>query len=29
MMKVGPGCMIGLKYHVIMRLTEGIADMQS
>jgi hypothetical protein len=29
MMEVGPRCMIGLKYHVIMRQTEGMADMQS
>jgi hypothetical protein len=29
MMKVGSGCMIGLQYHVILRQTEGMADMQS
>ena len=29
MMKVGPGCMIRQKYHVIMRQIEGMADMQS
>jgi hypothetical protein len=29
MMKVGPGCMIGLQYHVILRQTEGMDDMQS
>jgi hypothetical protein len=29
MMKVGPGCMIGIQYHVIMRQTEGMFDMQS
>jgi hypothetical protein len=29
MMKVGPGCMIGLKYHVILRQIEGMANMQS
>jgi hypothetical protein len=28
MMKVGPRCMTGLKYHVILRQTEGIDDMQ-
>jgi hypothetical protein len=29
MMKVGPGCVIGLEYHVILRQTEGMADMES
>jgi hypothetical protein len=29
MMKVGPGCMIRPKYHVILRQTEGRDDMQS
>jgi hypothetical protein len=29
MMKVGLECMIGLEYHVILRQTEGIADMKS
>jgi hypothetical protein len=29
MMKVGPGCMIGLQYHVTMRQTNGMANMQS
>jgi hypothetical protein len=29
MMKVGPGCMIALKYHVTLRETKGMADMKS
>jgi hypothetical protein len=29
MVEVGLGCMIGLKYHVILRQTEDMADMQS
>jgi hypothetical protein len=29
MMKVGPACMIGLHYHVTLRQTEGMDDMQS
>jgi hypothetical protein len=29
MMEVGLGCMIGLKYRVILRQTTGMADMQS
>jgi hypothetical protein len=29
MMKVGLGCMIGIHYHVILRQTEGMDDMQS
>jgi hypothetical protein len=29
MMKVGPGCVTGLHYHVILRQTEGMVDMQS
>jgi hypothetical protein len=28
MMKVGPGCMIELHYHVILRQTGGMDDMQ-
>jgi hypothetical protein len=29
MMKVGSGYTIGLKYHVILRKTEGMEDIQS
>jgi hypothetical protein len=29
MRKVGPGCLLGLQIHVILRQTEGMADMQS
>jgi hypothetical protein len=29
MMKVRPGCVIGLQHHVILRQTKGMADMQS
>jgi hypothetical protein len=29
MMKIGLGCIIGLQYNVILRQTEGMADMQS
>jgi hypothetical protein len=29
MRKVGPGCAIRLQLYVIMRETEGVADMQS
>jgi hypothetical protein len=29
MMKVGPGSMIGLQYHVSLRQTKGMDDMQS
>jgi hypothetical protein len=29
MRKVGPGCVIGLEIHVILRQIEGMADMQS
>jgi hypothetical protein len=29
MRKVGPGCMIGIQLHVILRQTEDMDDMQS
>jgi hypothetical protein len=29
MMKVGPGCVIGLQHHVILRKTKGMANMES
>jgi hypothetical protein len=29
MMKVGPGCMIELQYHVILKKIGGMDDMQS
>jgi hypothetical protein len=29
MMKVAPGCTIVLQFHVIIRHTEGMADIQS
>jgi hypothetical protein len=29
MMKVGPGCTIGLQLHVTLKHTKGMADMKS